>query len=395
MKRFEEELKKLKGRNHNDNEPVASSSTNPAQELPGSSNQLSENEQYAKALLIAVRKEIYEKGDKSANKLRAAPPDEDKNQWEKKEEERIYKANNEVRRIHMPLPYFSGVPSFLPMQKIISNTIEAKGHNCTDLARAGIGILDEAGIKDTHIVHMSDFNHQIILIGKIPPRGLPLAMEEWSSHLAICDPWANIACPAKAFIPACMEKMQKWDGNGKKVYDYDKNDWANPVYADLEKDLRGRRRVYPPLGGKEHKGKGGRTPLMAAIYTGQVDDIQILLKAGADIEAKDSKGLTPLLVATYQGKVEALSILLKAGANIEAKDSQGRTALMIAAESGNVELVNALLKADANIEAENEQGRTPLSYARKSGKVEVVAALLMAGASPPHRVPRRGASFCF
>ena len=35
-----------------------------------------------------------------------------------------------------------------------------------------------------------------------------------------------------------MEKMQKWEGNGKKVYDYDKNDWANPVYADLEKDLR-------------------------------------------------------------------------------------------------------------------------------------------------------------
>ena len=58
---------------------------------------------------------------------------------------------------------------------------------------------------------------------------------------------------------------------------------------------------------------------MATIYTGLVDDIQILLKAGANIEAKDSKGLTPLLVATYQGKVEALSILLKAGANIEAK----------------------------------------------------------------------------
>lgn len=237
MRRFEEELKKLKGQgNHNNNEPVASSSTNPAQKLPSSSDQLGENEQYAKALLIAVREEIYKKGYKSSNKLIAAPPGEDKNQWEKKEEERRSKASAEFRRIQAQLRSRAKVPYFLAIQKIIQNTIDAKGHNCSDLSHAGIGILDAAGIKDTHIVGLPDFDHGMILIGKIPPSGLPLDMEKWPSHLAICDPWANIACPAKEFIPAFMEKMQKWESNGKKIRDTVKKVWINPTSPDLEKN---------------------------------------------------------------------------------------------------------------------------------------------------------------
>lgn len=365
MRRFEEELKKLKGQG-NHNESVASSSMNPAQRLPSSFDQLSENERYAKALLITVREEIYKKGYKSSNKLRAAPPGEDKNQWKKKEEERLSKADNEVNRIRTQLPFSSAVPSFLEMQKRKLNAIEAKGHNCGDLVRAGISILEQAGIKDMYIVSLSDLNHEILLIGKIPPAGLPLDMEKWPSYLAICDPWANIACSAaKAFIPAFMEKMQKWESNDKKIIHVDKKVWTNPIYTDFEKKLRGLCEVYAPIGGKEDKDEDGRTPLMVAACTGNVDDVQILLKARADIEATDKEGKTPLLVAAYKGYAKVLSALLEAGANIEAKDKNGVTPLIAAAHNVPSEVMSILLKAGANIEAKDNKGKTAKEYASK------------------------------
>lgn len=366
-RRFEVELKNLKDQgNHSDSKPVASSSMNSARKLSSSSDQLSENEQYAKALLIAVREEIYKKGDKSSNKLRATSSGEDKDQWKKRENERLSKAHAEFQRIQAQLRSGTNGPYFLAIQKIIQATIEAKGHNCSDLTHSGIGILDAASIKDTRIVGFTDLDHGVILIGKIPPSGLPLDMEKWPSHLAICDPWANIACPAKEFISAFREKMQKWESDGKKIRDVAKKVWANPVYPDLEKKLRGRRDVYAPLVGKELKDKDGRTPLMAMVYAGTVDDVQILLKAGADIEAKDSQGLTPLLVATYKGNTEMLDVLLKTGANMEAKDDKGRTALMIAVEMAasnsdtsrkiGLQILKVLLAANAQGVSANAQG---------------------------------------
>lgn len=96
--------------------------------------------------------------------------------------------------------------------------------------------------------------------------------------------------------------------------------------------MRGRHEVYAPLVGQELKDKEGRTPLMVAVYTGNIDDVQILLKAGVNIEAKDSNGLTPLLVATYKGNAKVLGALIKAGADIEAKDKEGKTAKEYATE---------------------------------------------------------------
>ena len=317
IKRFEDELQKLKNQGKDsDNKSVADSPTNLSQKLPGPSDQPGENEQYAKALLVSIREEIYKKGYKSSNKRRAAPSGKDNNQWRKEEEERLSKADDEVRRIRTP--FSSGARGFLAVLKIIQNSIEAKGHNCTDLAHAGIGILDEAGIKDTHIVMFRDFDHGMILIGKTPPNGLPLDMKQWPSHLAICDPWANIACPAKEFIPAFMKKMQKWERNGKKIAD--KNVWVNPVHPDLEKKLGGRHKVLSPFCGKEHKDKYGRTPLMAAAYAGKVDDVQSLLRAGADLETKDNNGRTALMIATERGATAVVDLLFKAGANKKAKN---------------------------------------------------------------------------
>jgi|GEM_PF-415812 len=389
IRRFKEELSKLQDQgNHSNHASVASSSQNPAQNLPNSSGQLGENEQYAKALLIAVREEIYKKGYKSDNKIRAVPPNKDINQWIEDETIRMSNAGEEMRSIRMPFRTrsSSGIPYFLALQKTIQNAIEAKGHNCRDLVYAGVGILDSAGIKDTHFVYFEDFDHNMILIGKMPPTGLPLDMERWPAHLAICDPWGNIACPAKAFIPTIMEKMQKWERDGKVIYDSNKKAWHKPLYPELEKELRGRLNIVHTQESKEKPDENGVTPLIATVHMGNVDDVQILLKAGADIEAKDQYGRTPLMIAAERGNSEMVDALFKAGATLplawrELKDKDGRTPLIAAAYTGNVDDIQLLLKSGTDIEAKDKDGRTPLMIAAERGKFEMVDALLKAGAN--------------
>lgn len=60
----------------------------------------------------------------------------------------------------------------------------------------------------------------------------------------------------------------------------------------------------------------------------------MLVKARADIEAKDLEGRTAAMAAACRGQMDCLSFLLENGADIEAKDLNGRTAAMHGAEKG-------------------------------------------------------------
>jgi ankyrin repeat protein len=59
-------------------------------------------------------------------------------------------------------------------------------------------------------------------------------------------------------------------------------------------------------------------------------NVQLLLKAGADVNPHDKQGRTPLFRAAESGDVESLKALIDAGADVNAADQQGRTPLDIA-----------------------------------------------------------------
>ena len=103
--------------------------------------------------------------------------------------------------------------------------------------------------------------------------------------------------------------------------------------------------------------KYSRTELMLAAANGHTKIIDTLLRAGANVNAKDNNGGTALMNAARCGRTETVNALLKAGADIHAKDNFGDTALMVAK---NAEIVNALLNAGAYINATDESGRTAL-----------------------------------
>src|SRR5215471_18281707 len=85
--------------------------------------------------------------------------------------------------------------------------------------------------------------------------------------------------------------------------------------------------------------------------------------------------------------------LLKAGADVNARDSRGLPALTfaVAADHQNAQAVRALIEGGANVNVPDNTGETPLDWAEKFGFPEVIAALKQAGAKHgvPYEAPQR------
>ncbi|MDT8369633.1 MAG: ankyrin repeat domain-containing protein, partial [Longimicrobiales bacterium] len=126
----------------------------------------------------------------------------------------------------------------------------------------------------------------------------------------------------------------------------------------------------------------GMTALHWAAYRGDLEMVDVLVYAGANLEATTRvAGYTPLLVAARSGHSAAAVRLLDAGADPRARTSTGVTALHFAAGTGGVEAVEALIVAGAAVDArEHAHGQTPLVFAAHDGRVEAIRALVAAGA---------------
>ena len=87
--------------------------------------------------------------------------------------------------------------------------------------------------------------------------------------------------------------------------------------------------------------------------------------------------MTPLAVAAIHGQVEAVNLLLREGADVNAKHPDGNTALHAAAFFGRPEVVKVLLEHGADVAARNEEGRTPLEGMKADWEtIQFVAAIL-------------------
>ncbi|OAA55172.1 Ankyrin repeat-containing domain protein [Cordyceps fumosorosea ARSEF 2679] len=127
------------------------------------------------------------------------------------------------------------------------------------------------------------------------------------------------------------------------------------------------------------------TALQAASRGGNVDMIDWLLGAGADLQADKagSHHYTALQEASSHGYLEAVERLLAAGADVNAAPSKnGQTAIQGASRGGHVGVVERLLAAGAevNIVAARWNGLTALTAASQRGHLGVVKLLLNAGA---------------
>ena len=111
-----------------------------------------------------------------------------------------------------------------------------------------------------------------------------------------------------------------------------------------------------------------RDPIHRAVELRQIDRVQELLRSGMKADARDSHGMTPLMVAVRHGYDELLDLLVNAGAKVNAKDrasaiGEGRlTALHHACSMGKYREIKWLLEKGADPDALTQSGRTPFTY---------------------------------
>lgn len=151
------------------------------------------------------------------------------------------------------------------------------------------------------------------------------------------------------------------------------------------------------------------TPLHDACLYGQLDKVEHLLDAGAEMEAKNEADMTPLLYAAHQHHADIIRLLVNRGADVRAVSAGGVNVLLYLVQkspelketeleteleslaqmfeggtyqSGEAELAAMRLLIDngADIECKDAVGDPPLSTAVCAGNLPAVALLLDAGA---------------
>ena len=163
------------------------------------------------------------------------------------------------------------------------------------------------------------------------------------------------------------------------------------------------------------------TALHKAVDKGHVDVVQVLIDAGAEVDAKNKWRDSPLHLASKRGNMAIVKMLVEAGAEVSATDNKGATCLTMAVQhwhtetvrylvglkdvdvnsavdgdftalhwaitetygtvgEGRAEMVQVLIDAGADVDTEDNTGRSPLHLASREGNMAIVKMLVEAGA---------------
>ncbi|XP_020818713.1 ankyrin repeat domain-containing protein 6 isoform X2 [Phascolarctos cinereus] len=128
--------------------------------------------------------------------------------------------------------------------------------------------------------------------------------------------------------------------------------------------------------------KHGRTPLHLAANKGHLPVVQILLKAGCDLDVQDDGDQTALHRATVVGNTEVIAALIQEGCALDRQDKDGNTALHEASWHGFSQSAKLLVKAGANVLAKNKAGNTALHLACQNSHSQSTRVLLLGGSRP-------------
>jgi ankyrin repeat protein len=163
----------------------------------------------------------------------------------------------------------------------------------------------------------------------------------------------------------------------KMILDYRKNDISIFEASALGNDEKLRSSLSQTPTFANTFAPDGFSALHLASFFGQTSSQEILIAAGANIEAysRNSLRATPLQSAAAARQLNAALVLLQHKANPNCTGEDGYTPLHEAAGNGQVELVQLLIKYGASISAEGDDGKTPWDVAVQQKKNEVLSFL--------------------
>ena len=109
-------------------------------------------------------------------------------------------------------------------------------------------------------------------------------------------------------------------------------------------------------------------PIHTAVDAESANALRLLLDAGANVNARGSSKATPLHDAALWGEDAILKMLIHAkGVKLDLKDGEGNTALMMAIDHDRQRCVHLLLAAGADVAVKDRKGKTAADHAQEAG----------------------------
>src|SRR5688572_6340094 len=119
--------------------------------------------------------------------------------------------------------------------------------------------------------------------------------------------------------------------------------------------------------------------LVEAARTRNLQKVRALLAEQVDVNARGSDGGTALLWTVHWDDLDTADLLIRAGADVNAANEYRVAPLSVACTNGNSALVARLVEAGAQPNAANAAGETPVMTCARTGSVDALKALLARG----------------
>ena len=84
---------------------------------------------------------------------------------------------------------------------------------------------------------------------------------------------------------------------------------------------------------------------MQAVANGSLPVVAAILRAGAELDARDKTGATAVSISATMGFTDVARLLANAGAALDIADQQGSSPLLVAAAGGHLDTVRARPRA--------------------------------------------------
>jgi len=167
------------------------------------------------------------------------------------------------------------------------------------------------------------------------------------------------------------------------------NSWTALMFASFSGNLKVVQLLHSKKSDIYHKSITEETALMLASRQRYKEVVYFLSNCIDDettkknyVNAKSTCGRTALMEAARSGDLDIVTFLIEYGAKVEVKDTNGWDALMHASWEGRVDVVASLIERGANVNTQNEMQNTPLALAAIKGNHAIVKLLMTKNADP-------------
>jgi ankyrin repeat protein len=229
-----------------------------------------------------------------------------------------------------------------------------------------------------------------VFMNKVPDSGSGSPLQDWEKNAKLLqsadtDTWFRVENGKLRKIGAferVIINIKNFFDKGKTLRDIDRLASTQIANTFKEITLRGETKTYiidsvpqryRNAVMKALAQESKETPLMLACREQDAKKVGRFLKAGGNINEKNSYGQTALHIACQLPKNKAIiELLLLYNADVNAKDAQGDTPFIKAARARNEETLDLLaMEPDIDLQAENKDKETAATIVSRLGSKDV------------------------